>query len=113
MLLTRFYKYATEYSWFMRLGMIVSYVLSWFAFGLCMLILLSVPCAFLLDLTHKLICMGPYIVDRSSDFLQHDLLQNTFPNQVCRTQVLPHVLTVTAAYKSIHIWINRSAPVIA
>ncbi len=43
MLLTRFYKYATEYSWFMRFGMIVSYVLSWFAFGLCMLILLVTP----------------------------------------------------------------------
>ncbi|MBR5174303.1 MAG: hypothetical protein IKW89_00050 [Bacteroidales bacterium] len=43
MMFLRFYKYATEYPWFMRLGMIISYVLAWFAFVLCMLMLLVTP----------------------------------------------------------------------
>lgn len=43
MLLARFYKFATEYSRLMRLGMIITYVLAWFAFALCMVMLLITP----------------------------------------------------------------------
>ena len=43
MMFLRFYKYATEYPWFIRLGMIVSYLLAWFAFALCVLMLLVTP----------------------------------------------------------------------
>jgi hypothetical protein len=43
MLLARFFKYATEYTWFMRLGMIISYLLAWFAFAFCLLVFLVIP----------------------------------------------------------------------
>lgn len=43
MMLARFYKYATEYTWFMRLSMIISYLLAWFAFAFCLLVFLVIP----------------------------------------------------------------------
>lgn len=43
MMLARFYKYATEYTWFMRLSMIISYLLARFAFAFCLLVFLVIP----------------------------------------------------------------------
>ena len=43
MMLARFFKYATEITWFFRLNMIVGYLMGWFAFVFSLLMLLIVP----------------------------------------------------------------------
>ena len=43
MLLVRFYKYATDFPWFIRLNLIVGYLLGWFSFVLSLLMLLVIP----------------------------------------------------------------------
>ncbi len=43
MLLIRFYKYATGFPWFIRLNMIVGYLLGWFSFVFSLLMLLVIP----------------------------------------------------------------------